>query len=556
MASVFAKSIAAALTIACSGCTTTTRDHVGFLDRAASEAKPVVLPIRAMTSFTGALGCMDTMLLSAGIRDVPIAVKAFVDGSGKAGVAADQLVTSALSEMSVSSNAFRTVEYEVDQIKQDTVQSIGQMLVNTDMMVITPPRLYIYGSIPYIDQGVGKDEKSVGASAPRWSIGGGKEIEAATIAVSMKMGEFKSKQFLPGIHSDNQITVGKSQLSSDGDSAIRKYGITFNFGRSYVNGNGAAVRTLVELGMIELVGKWANLPYWKCLAVDQSNPEFQRELQDWYTRLPKPQLNRLFQKGLHQAGYYNGPTDGRENQELREAVTRFQLDKGLPALGYINFEAYEKLIGDYVRVDSAGHFVRADWLRIMHEESKPDYRANQRNDSKSALIAAEPNTKAAPIEISLVTNPRNRNVMVGDALNMTISLSRGGYLRCYMQDTAGVVQQVFPNRYQNTGFIAARRQTKMPHVNNEGNGYSLPFDAVGKERVLCFATEADVANITQMQSTTVGRAIALQPIAGITSLDQVEYAYTQALGTGKFSVARLEFNVRPAAVAVNASVKK
>jgi peptidoglycan hydrolase-like protein with peptidoglycan-binding domain len=548
--------IGAVVSVALAGCgTTSTRDRTDFLDRATTEANPVMLPVRSMSSFTPALACMDKMLLAAGIRDVPIAVKTFIDGSGKAGVASDQLVSSALSEMSVSSSAFRIVEFEVDQLKQDSVQAIGQLLINTDLMVVTPPRLYVYGAIPYIDQGVGKDQKSAGASAPRWSIGGGRDIEAVTIALSMKLGDFKSKQFLPGVHTDNQITVGKSSSSADGDGSIRKYGVTFNFGRDYVNGNGAALRTLAELGMVELVGKWANLPYWKCIAVDQSKPEFQRELHEWYSRLPKPDLNRLFQSGLHQAGYYNGPIDGRENDDLRDAVVRFQMDKGLPTLGFINFEAYEKLIAEYVRVDSAGKFVRADWLKVMHANARPDGRLKQFLDSKSALTPNEPKAKPNPIDVSVVATPRSRIVSVGDALNMSITLSRGGHLRCFMQDANNVVQQIFPNRYQPQALIPARRPVKLPHLSAEGNGYALPFEVPGKERVLCFASETDLAASVPL----IQRAQPLQPIAQVTSLDQLETAISQAVGKGNVGMARLEFHVQAppqAALAAPPAVKR
>jgi peptidoglycan hydrolase-like protein with peptidoglycan-binding domain len=550
--SSFIKVIASALTATIVvGCgTTSTRDRIDFLDRARQESNPVLLPTRSMTSFTPALACMDKMLLAAGVRDIPVAVKRFEDGSGKSGVATDQIVTSALSEMSVSSRAFLIVEYEVDQLKQDTVQAIGQILINTDMMVVTPPRFYIYGAIPYVDQAIARDQKSIGASAPRWSIGGSREIEAVTLALSMKMGEFKSKQFLPGIHTDNQITIGKSSVSSDGDGVIKKYGVNFNFGRDYVNGNGAALRTLAELSMVELVGKWANVPYWKCLAVDQAKPEFQRELYDWYSRLPKLELNKLFQAGLHQAGYYNGPTDGRENQELREAVVRFQLDRGLPALGFITFESYEKLIADYVRVDSAGKFVKADWLKVMHEGARPDSRLKQHMNSKSSLKPIEPKVKPNPIDITVVATPRNRVVPIGENLNMTMTMSRGGYLRCFMQDANDVVQQIFPNQFQPTEFLPARRPIKFPHVTNDGNGYMMPFEVPGKERIACFASETDLASkvplIQQLQP--------LQPIPQVRTLEQLEQAIAQGVPKVNLGVARLEFQVLPPAPLAQSAV--
>src|SRR5881628_2291528 len=95
------------------GCATT-RDHKGFIEESIREANPVVTPVRAQTSFSQSLVCMDRMLRDAGIRNVHITSKFFADPSGKAGTAVDQLVATALSEMSVESQAFRWVENEVD----------------------------------------------------------------------------------------------------------------------------------------------------------------------------------------------------------------------------------------------------------------------------------------------------------------------------------------------------------------------------------------------------------------------------------------------------------
>jgi hypothetical protein len=118
-----------------------------------------------------------------------------------------------------------------------------------------------------------------------------------------------------------------------------------------------------------------------------------------------------------------------------------------------------------------------------------------------------------------------------------------------MQDANNVVQQIFPNRYQPQALISARRPVKLPHANDEGHGYVLPFEAPGKERVLCFASQTDLG----VQIPLIQRLQPLQQIAGITSLDQLENQITQTLGKGNVGTARLEFHVQPPVQTAQAS---
>jgi len=134
----------------------------------------------------------------------------------------------------------------------------------------------------------------------------------------MNLGAIDSLQLLPGVFSSNAITVlrGEKKInlsvgnptadqgggpgnyefeSYDDDSSgehvddgmasddqtyyyenesdfsigkLTKFGVDFQMNFSFREGNHTAIRTLVELGIIELIGKYARLPYWECLSAD------------------------------------------------------------------------------------------------------------------------------------------------------------------------------------------------------------------------------------------------------------------------------------------------
>ena len=46
----------------------------------------------------------------------------------------------------------------------------------------------------------------------------------------------------------------------------------------------AIVRTLVELSTIESLGKLTQVPYWRCLQIDHTNPAIVAESREWFVR--------------------------------------------------------------------------------------------------------------------------------------------------------------------------------------------------------------------------------------------------------------------------------
>ena len=139
------------------------------------------------------------------------------------------------------------------------------------------------GAVSFVDQNIINNRNDIGTSASRLQTGYSQNRGGSLIGLEMHLGEFRTRTLIPGVDSANEVVVSNGGQGLDVAGRIGSYGVQFNVGRDFTQGTGAALRTLIELGVIEVIGKWARVPYWQCLSLDQTHPDFQRSLLDWYT---------------------------------------------------------------------------------------------------------------------------------------------------------------------------------------------------------------------------------------------------------------------------------
>eukprot|EP01030_Chromulinospumella_sphaerica_P020563 gene20563-20479_t len=288
-----------------SGCATPMdpRKDQPFQERASITDRPVTRPTRSISSFSDSLVCMDHMLRDAQQPTTLITSKQIPDYSGRVAVASKDMVITALSQMSRLSNAFRFVDYEVDIARQDTVHNLTTILLNNNQIQLQRPALYISGAVAFADQNVINNRFDTGLSGPRVDLGYSQSRNATIIGLEMHLGDFRTRTLIPGLDSANEVIVGSGGQGVDLAGRIGTYGVQFNVGRDYTQGAGSAMRTLVDLATIELVGKWARVPYWQCLTLEQNHPDFQRQLRDWYDEGSASVRIQLVTRSLISRGY-------------------------------------------------------------------------------------------------------------------------------------------------------------------------------------------------------------------------------------------------------------
>ncbi|MGY0558333.1 MULTISPECIES: DUF4384 domain-containing protein [unclassified Lysobacter] len=519
--------MAAAVTLL-AGCSTLgkngPRKHADFYSQAPVEDRPVVWPVRSVSSFNDSLSCMDRMLRDHHINQVTVTSKEIPDASGKVYVAATDMLITSLSEMSRLSNTFRFVDYEVNPLNQDTVQTLSGLMLQSNQMMIQMPQLYVSGAISFLDQNVMIDRRGLGAASADAEIGWSRDIAGSVMGMDFHLGDFISRTLIPGLHSANEITIAAKGSGVDIGGRIKKAGVQIEVGGDYSQGVGPAARTLIDLSMIELVGKWARVPYWQCLALDQAHPDFQRQLRQWYLEMDEGDRLSFIQRGLRAKGYYDDDVSPLQiTPELRSAIQRFQLDQGLAATGQLGFETYEHLARDYVRSDGDGHFVQVGWgdtgLTASHVPMAS--RSEPRNGAP-ALGSTEP--RPPQVEITLPTPGNARRL--GELLSFNISVDRTAYLQCYYQDAKGTIAQIYPNPMQPVGVVEGNRALMVPDMSNP-QSFAIELTASGTEGLRCLTSPLDPSSLLPAQL----QAPVLTPIDAV-SLDAVEQAFRSAVGAG------------------------
>ena len=510
------------------GCSTplNARDDAAFQSHASVADRPVVRPTRSISSFSDSLQCMDHMLRDAQLPTTLITSKQIPDYSSRVSVATKDMVITAISQMSRLSNTFRFVDYEVDIARQDTVQNLTTILLNNNQMQLQRPALYLSGAIAFVDQNVANNRFDAGLSGPRVDMGYSKSRNASIIALEMHLGDFRTRTLIPGLDSANEVIVGNGGQGLDLAGRIGTYGVQFNVGRDYTQGAGGAVRTLVDLATIELIGKWARVPYWQCLTLEQNHPDFQRQLRDWYDEGDAAVQHQLVKQSLISRGYLSAAAEPLPDNSppLRLAVARFQADQGMVVNGVIDFGTYERALRNFVGLGTDGKLMRIGWAPTSADPVP--YPTEQ---AALAYGAAAPE-RTIDLQIENIMLERTA-FEVGEQIFLSATLSRTSYLACYLADARGTLMRLLPNSANPSGWVSANQAVRIPDWMSPNPGFIMDAAAPGTEGVACFATDEN--RMAQLPEALRGPA--LKPINGYSQLEQINQAFAHALGASGYT---------------------
>lgn len=540
--------IAAAVLMTACATPANVRDDAQFQSYASVADRPIARPVRSVSSFSPSLMCMDRLFREAQLPTTLIASKQIPDYSTRVAVATKDMIITALSQMSRLSNAFRYVDYEVDIARQDTVQNLTTILLNNNQIQLQRPALYISGAIAFVDQNVLNNRLDLGTSSSRLDTGLSKNRNATIVGLELHLGDFRSRTLIPGLDSANEVIIGNGGQGLDLAGRIGSYGVQFNVGRDYTQGTGAAVRTLVELAAIELVGKWARVPYWQCLTLEQTNPNFQRQMRDWYDEGSPLVYNKLVQRSLISQGYLvdKGVPIDENNPEFVAALGKFQADSGIVVSGTVDFETYERALRDFVALDAQGQMVRVGWsptnpLFTGLQTTLPMRAAQLPAVNRPvATYGGAPAPRTIDLQIENVLVGRTA-FEVGEQIFVSAALSRASHMYCFLNEAGGTVMRLLPNSTNPNSLMSANQAVRIPDWMSPMPGFIMDPTSAGTERVGCFATDEDVT--ARLPLVLVAPPLAILP--GVASLDAVNDAFVKTLGPDGFSSAKVQWSVVP-----------
>jgi Domain of unknown function (DUF4384) len=539
----FAASCAVMASVWLSGCAAplNARKDAEFQSHGYAADRPVVRPVRSLSNFSESLSCMDRLFRVAEIPTTLITSKQIPDASGRVPVATKEMIITAISQMSRLSNAFRYVDYEVDIARQDTVQNLTTILLNNNQIQLQRPALYVSGAIAFVDQQVISNQFDVGTSATRLDTGFSQNRHATVIGMDLHLGDFRTRTLIPGLDSANEIIIGTGSQGVDFAARIGKYGTTFNMGRDYTQGSGPAIRSLTELAMIELVGKWARVPYWQCLTLEQNHPNFQRVLRDWYDESGVESARNLIKNSLVGQGYLqakalNNPVGG---VEFKKAVAKFQADQGMVVNGVVDFTTFERALRNFVAMGEDNQLQRVGWTAQATPSFDDSYSAHT-SVTSTVVTITEPKADKLALDMQIENLGADKLTFEsGQQIFASVVLNRSAYMHCYLIETEGNILRLLPNSNNPNALMSANQAIRIPDWMAPNPGFVVDAGNPGNESLLCLASEQDP--VDKLPNTLKGPSFT--PIAGFKGMASITQAYSQALGGDDYAERALQWKV-------------
>lgn len=432
-------------------------------------ARPKTEPVRNLTSFSESLRCMDNLLLAFGRRGIIVTSQGIPDATGEISTGTKEMLISAVSRMSQRSGAFTFVDYDQTQFDINALQSLIPISPN-----FVVPDYYLRGAITQLDQNVTSETVGGGLSleAGDFGIDAGAQADQilSVVSLDLNVGDLLTRQIIPGMAAHNSITVARNGVGGDAGATIDTVGVSFNIALNRSEGMHQAVRTLVELSAIESLGKLAQVPYWRCLQIDQTNPAIMAEVRGFYDRMDAKERVTFVQRALAGKGYHTGRINGAFDDETRSAVARYQQENGLIATGRVDFDLYAALLAD----DLALHRAPAEV-----------------DPGPAVREAAYTPPPALPPSLQLTSDQgRSPVYRVNDDLDLTVQVSQDAYVYCYYRDARGNVARIFPNRGQPDPYLAASRPLRVPSPTAP---FEIVFDRPDvREEIACLASHQEL----------------------------------------------------------------
>ena len=509
-----------ALAATLGGCSTLDVKQKTIEQTEAAKRGPEQAPFRTITGFSQALRCMDNQMIDYGVRDVSMLVEDVLDQTKKVNAGTRDMLISAVSDMTRRSRAIRVVAFGRDATNVISFLASAQRQSAYEVI----PQFDIKGSVSQFDENVIRNQKDLGvAFQPFINLGISRDAATNILGLDLSVLTTDDMSILPGVTSRNSVVILKSGKGFDGDAAYHKFGLNFSMSLSKSEGQSQALRGLVELAAIELMGKLTKTPYWTCLGADpKANEEIRQEISDWYYAMAasRVELIAYFQNQLRRRGFYQGPIDGTFNPALDEAISNYRAALGMSKQALLD----EALFTAYLA---------ADHSKIPPPARPAVFVAAAAAPQPAAPTQATGAGAAGPIALTLSTPNNQTRFARGEAFSLLVRPTRDAHVYCYLQDETTKITRFYPNRFSRDSLVATAKPLLLPGPMR----FQLMMNAKGaKETIACFATQRDV--MADLPKGVVGVDFEPLPVA---SLEQVRSAFVNTSGG---AVAQETFHVQ------------
>ena len=263
----------------------------------------------------------------------------------------------------------------------------------------------------------------------------------------------------------NTITITKN--TQDKSIAFSIFGVSLGVNGAVTQNQGvhAALRQLVNVSIVQVLGKYYGVPYWRVFPGGQVDKRMSDETLAQVAsegRLKKLQ-GWLIRYGKYPETYPN--TEQGVLEQLRQV--------GAESGKNYNFASLDSIPDDTllsIYYDTPFGFARSQYLEMK----------------KNNTVIAAKQTQAGGLAVTTDSSEYN----VRGNMEVTVAPSSDGYLYCFWEQGSGTSIRVFPNRFKPRALVKGGDTVTIP---DSSMPFRMKFDtAHTTEKVGCFLSAADL----------------------------------------------------------------
>lgn len=348
------------------------------------------------------------------------------------------------------------------------------------------PQVILSGGITEFDRALvtkgesmdmGIDIKEYGAEFSDQS-----KASLASLTLDFNLIDFKTFTGIPRIQAVNGIKLNKGTKEDSIGFTIKSATFGAKGEIKKVQGRHAAVRLLVQLSMLQIIGRYQKLPYWTLIpGASEDSIVIDQVLADYYAMTPQQQIAKV-QEMLYMHGFAvqpNGQMDGTTQTALQSFAQNHKLSSTT-----LDQKLYLALY-ESIPIDAATRQRRKN-LAMMGTTIVPP--------AKPAAIAIAPakgEKQAGPSSNAQLTLGTDKpDYKIGDKLQINFSVNEPMYVRMVVINSKGSIDTLFPNTYQNDNYCKPGVTYSIPSA---GADFSLDIEGpAGTDKIRAIASNKPI----------------------------------------------------------------
>lgn len=440
------------------------------------DVQPAATAAVSTSVFRPALACLDKMLAQRRPATTDIVVGAMPDATGELPIALRDMTMNAIGKANTRSGAFRVIDLPLPNPGVLLSGGGAMPFPSSERPNLEPTSLHLTGSIVALGRSLYSEGADIGAGTSAGRIGLSYVSQLSSVTTGMRLSRFGTREQL--YNEQRQMVIRDKQRGADLVAEIGDFAIGGGISFDEREAPATAVQTLVDLHVIELLGKASGVPYWDCLNRPSTDPSVNADLSSTWRNLSGEERVARIQSGLKALGYPGS---------LAGALTQFQIDNGLVITGRPDFDSFVAL-----------------------------------SLASPSGVLSGPDTPVASAANGLALRVNN----IGPTHRMEIGLLRSAHVACFHQAEDGAISRVLPNPFQRDGFLSANTTHFVPNTIAEKSffirGRNLTF--------LCAAAAEPIGG--RLPAAYQAPAFADLRANGVTSLTQLQADIERTAGDG------------------------